>query len=253
VAGFAAAIFGGLIVTIVVAAVGGDLDDSLPPGALMAATFVQDVALVGAAILFARLSGPVVAEHFGLRRPRLLQSIGWIVVVYVLFLTLSAIWSEIVELPQEQEVLDQLGVRQSDVALAFGAVLVVLLAPLVEEFFFRGFFFRALRNWRGFWPAALATGTVFGLIHWETSAVGVIVPLAVLGFGLCLLYERTGSLYPCIAVHAVNNSIAFGVSVGWDWQIPILTAGSLAACAAVIAVAKRLWGAERLAAAGAAA
>jgi membrane protease YdiL (CAAX protease family) len=29
----------------------------------------------------------------------------------------------------------------------------------------------------------------------------------------CLVYERTGSLYPVIALHALNNAIAFGVTV----------------------------------------
>ena len=33
--------------------------------------------------------------------------------------------------------------------------------------------------------------------------------LAVLGVLFCLLYERTGSLYPGIALHAVNNSVAY--------------------------------------------
>ncbi len=47
------------------------------------------------------------------------------------------------------------------------------------------------------------------------------------GFGLCLLYWRTGSLYPCIALHALNNSLAFGVSQKWDWQIPLVMVGSL--------------------------
>ena len=81
-----------------------------------------------------------------------------------------------------------------------------------EEFFFRGYFFTALRSWRGMWPAALITGLVFGAIHAGSSDPAFLVPLGLLGMGLCLLYVRTGSLYPCIAAHALNNSIAFGAS-----------------------------------------
>ena len=51
---------------------------------------------------------------------------------------------------------------------------------------------------------------------------GLLVPLAVLGFGLCLIYAWTRSLYPCVALHAVNNAIAFGVTQDWTWQIPLL-------------------------------
>jgi membrane protease YdiL (CAAX protease family) len=60
------------------------------------------------------------------------------------------------------------------------------------------------------------------------------VPLAVFGFVLCLLYWRTGSLYPCITLHALNNSLAFGVSQHWTWQIPVLMVAALTLIAAVI-------------------
>jgi uncharacterized protein len=98
---------------------------------------------------------------------------------------------------------------------------------VAEEVFFRGYFFTALRNWKGVWPAAILTGLVFGAIHAGSAPIGYLVPLAVFGFGLCLLYWKTGSLYPCIALHAINNSIAFGVTQSWDWQIPLLVIGSL--------------------------
>ena len=46
-------------------------------------------------------------------------------------------------------------------------------------------------------------------MHVGSAPVLDLVPLAVLGFGLCLLYRYTGSLYPCIAAHSLNNSLAF--------------------------------------------
>ena len=36
-----------------------------------------------------------------------------------------------------------------------------------------------------------------------------------------MLYERTGSLYPCIGLHCVNNSVAFSSTQDWTWQIPV--------------------------------
>ena len=59
--------------------------------------------------------------------------------------------------------------------------------------------------------------------------------LAFFGFVLCLVYDRTGSLYTVIAVHAVNNALAFGSALGWDWQILPVAAGALA----VIAIGAR--------------
>jgi membrane protease YdiL (CAAX protease family) len=44
---------------------------------------------------------------------------------------------------------------------------------------------------------------------------------------LCLLYAKTGSLLPCIALHSLNNSLAFGVTQGWTWQVPLVMVASL--------------------------
>ena len=60
------------------------------------------------------------------------------------------------------------------------AFLVAVVAPIAEEFFFRGFFFGALRNWRGLWPAAIITGLVFGAIHVGSAEAAFLLPLALL-------------------------------------------------------------------------
>jgi membrane protease YdiL (CAAX protease family) len=62
---------------------------------------------------------------------------------------------------------------------------------------------------------------------------------------LCLLYARTGSLYPCIALHCTNNSIAFGVSQHWGWEIVGLLAGSLATITLLLGAVHRHFGADR--------
>jgi hypothetical protein len=49
----------------------------------------------------------------------------------------------------------QLGVNDSNAALVLVAVLVCVIAPMAEEFFFRGFLFGALRGYMKLWPAAL--------------------------------------------------------------------------------------------------
>jgi membrane protease YdiL (CAAX protease family) len=71
--------------------------------------------------------------------------------------------------------------------------------------------------------------------------VGLLVPLAVLGVGLCLIYAWTRSLYPCVALHAVNNAIAFGVTQDWTWEIPLLVVGATAvSLLIVVAIGRRL-------------
>jgi membrane protease YdiL (CAAX protease family) len=66
-----------------------------------------------------------------------------------------------------------------------------------------------------------------------------LVPLAALGVGLCLLYERTGSLYPSIGAHSLNNSVAFAaladLSIGEGIGLAV---AALVGIAAVIAFCK---------------
>ena len=63
----------------------------------------------------------------------------------------------------------------------------------------------------------------------RTKKIAFMIPIAVLGIGLCLLYHWTGSLYPGIALHALSNSIPLGVSLNWSWQIPVLIVCSILA------------------------
>ena len=69
--------------------------------------------------------------------------------------------------------------------------------------------------WRrmGPWLAALITGVVFGLIHGLSSPIEFLPPLALLGFVLCILRWRTGSIYPCFVLHATNNAIALELGI----------------------------------------
>lgn len=236
-----------VLATIIILAIAGpDGADDPPPGALISATFVQDLLLIGVAVLFARFAAgnlPTRAWHFGLRKPpRAWLSLGWLLVAYVGFIAFSAAWVAILGIDQEDELLDELGVDESAVALVFSALLVTVMAPLSEELFFRGFLFRALKGSAGLWVAAIVSGVIFGAIHLGSSPIGFVVPLMVFGFGLALLYQATGSLWPPIVLHAINNSIAFGVNQDWDWQILPLLGSSLAVLALVAFVLRRVVG-----------
>jgi hypothetical protein len=102
--------------------------------------------------------------------------------------------------------------HQKDIAEDFGAVpvqvlLIVIAAPISEEVCFRGFLFGGLRER---WPriaAALISGLIFGGLH-ATTGVSAVPPLIVFGFVLALLYEKTGSIWPGVLLHMLNNSVA---------------------------------------------
>jgi uncharacterized protein len=88
-------------------------------------------------------------------------------------------------------------------ALFLGAV----IAPISEETFFRGFIFAGLRKDYQFWIAAGIGSMIFAVGH---MVPGAILPLCVLGLLFAWLRERTGSIWPSIAMHMLNNALYFG-------------------------------------------
>lgn len=244
--GYAATFIATIVIVGVASAAGVDVQPDVPPDLDIALTFVQDVALFAAALLFARTVSRPSALDFGLRVPTdMRRAIGVLLAVWAAFFVFSREWTLILNLKEHSDLPERLGVNESTTNLLLVTVLVCVVAPVGEELFFRGFFFGALRNWRGTWPAALITGLTFGAVHYGSAPVGQIVPLAVFGVGLCLLYDRTGSLYPSVALHAVNNAIAFGAGTQhWRWWIVLLAmAGAVTAALAVAAAIGRLLGA----------
>ncbi len=80
-----------------------------------------------------------------------------------------------------------------------------LLTPLGEELLFRGVLYGWLRRW-GIVLATVISAVVFGLAH----GVNVVLPAAiVLGVFSALLYEKSGSIWPAVVSHAVNNTLIF--------------------------------------------
>ena len=231
------AVLGAALATLVAQLAGYDVSaGDPPPGVTITGTFFQDGALILSAWLLARLTAGVPTPgQFGLRGVALGKAVGWLFAAWVAFLAFSGVWAAALDVKENDDLPQELGADDSSTALFFVAVLVCVAAPIAEELFFRGFCFTALRRWIGVAGGAIATGVIFGLIHAGSADAVFLVPLGVFGALLCVLYHRTGSLLPCMVLHALNNSLALGVSQ--SWAAPQVVALMLGASAAVLAIA----------------
>jgi membrane protease YdiL (CAAX protease family) len=210
------AVVGVGVIALIVELAGVDTYGDSPPGVTIGGTYVQDFALIGSALVLARLLDPPAGpDKFGLRLTPLRPAVGWTLLCWFGFFAFAYLWSVALDITERDDLPDELGVDGSTTALVAVALLVCVVAPIAEELFFRGFCFTALRRRLGTLPAAAATGIIFGAIHLGGTDIEFIVPLMVFGFFLCLLYVWTDSLLPCIALHALNNALALGVSQDW--------------------------------------
>jgi membrane protease YdiL (CAAX protease family) len=222
------------VVQVIVAATGHTLPSS-GPGIALGGTLVQDVLLAGVAVLFASRIAPPKPGQFGLRAVPLGRAVGAAVAAYVAFLLFSVLYQAIFHPHGKQTVAKDLGADQGTFGMIAAGFMVICVAPVAEEFFFRGFFYRALRSRFSVLVAAVIDGVVFGAIHYTGAQTLSVIPvLAFLGFVFCMLYSHTGSIVPGIALHAINNSISYSVTVHSSSDVALaLGAGVVAACIVV--------------------
>jgi membrane protease YdiL (CAAX protease family) len=125
----------------------------------------------------------------------------WMLAAVFAYLLFAILYSALILEPEQEDIADGFGPVPVQVAL------IVFGAAIAEELCFRGLLFGGLRERLPRIPAALAAGTVFGLLHAFTG-LSAVPPLIALGFVFCLLYEKTGSIVPGILLHMLNNSVA---------------------------------------------
>ena len=95
-----------------------------------------------------------------------LAAVGWAALGLLTFYVFAAVYT-VVAARMEQTVAGDLGADQEDVRPGRGRLHDHLRRPFAEEFFFRGFFYGALRTRFTVLVAALINGVLFGAIHYE--------------------------------------------------------------------------------------
>jgi membrane protease YdiL (CAAX protease family) len=86
----------------------------------------------------------------------------------------------------------------------------VLIVPFYEETVTRGFLYRAFRGSYGALASTIATLCFSAYFHWSSMSRSLFTAacLGSLWVLLCIVRERTGSLWGCFLGHAVYNSLA---------------------------------------------
>jgi len=129
-----------------------------------------------------------------------------LIMPFLLVILLLCIWflSVLGYSPPPQPVFEVFMKEERSRVLLFLTIFVSVFGPIVEEMFFRGFMYSAIKKRLGVWAAAFLSASIFSILH--TNIVGFL-PIMALGVLLAYLYEKTGSLIASMAVHIVHNSI----------------------------------------------
>jgi len=142
-----------------------------------------------------------VLSRLGARRFKPSVALKWTAAAIGAYLLFAFLYSTLVTVPEQEDIADGFG----PIPVQF--LLIVIAAPISEEICFRGMLYGGLRERLPRVAAALLAGLIFGGLH-ALTGITAVPPLIFFGFLLALLYERTGSIWPCILLHMLNNSVA---------------------------------------------
>ena len=128
---------------------------------------------------------------------------GLLVMSYLLIMAHNIILTFMGVTTQGETIYNLFGNLDTPIWLIFVGI---VLAPFVEEMFFRGFLFAGFRQQFGWKKSALFTSAIFAVAHLQPAA---LIPTFILGFLLAYLFHRSNSIWPGIILHFFVNSIGF--------------------------------------------
>jgi membrane protease YdiL (CAAX protease family) len=150
-------------------------------------------------------------EALGWRRP-LRPALGATLLAYLIYIGCAVVLTALVQ-PEQEDVTRELGFNEGVFGAIAAGFLIIVAAPVSEEIFFRGFLFGGIRSKARFAVAAIVSASIWGLFHYTgPDSWGVCLQLAIFGVILAWLYERTGSIWPTIALHVFNNALAVAIT-----------------------------------------
>jgi len=208
--GAVAALFLGTLLALPVVWTSGGSDfDSLGWGARAAVQLCTAIGFLAVPFLFAKqIPGQVgwkqAAGRLGFHRFKVKAAAKWIGIGFAAYIAFAIAFALIFGAPKQDDIAGELGPYWSQI------LLIVILAPISEEVCFRGMLFGGFRTRLNLPLAAIGAGLVFGALHFSTG-VSAVPQLIVLGAIFAVVFEKTGSLWPAIIFHLINNAYALTI------------------------------------------
>lgn len=92
-------------------------------------------------------------------------------------------------------------------------LIIILLQPIAEEFFFRGFLLDKISSILGIIPAIIVTSILFGIAHISYGNIYPAITTIFVGLLFAYVVVKTNNLYSSIIAHVLYNLISFGTYV----------------------------------------
>ncbi len=128
---------------------------------------------------------------------------GLLVIVYVVIIIHNLILTALGVVTQGDAIFGLFSKLESPALFFFVGI---VMAPVMEEIFFRGFLFKGFRQKYGLKSALILSSFIFALSHFQFAA---LLPIFLLGGVLAYVYHRSNSLFPGMIIHFIINAWGF--------------------------------------------
>jgi len=167
------------------------------------------------AVVYARgvRSGLVNLGSLGVSGGRVLEAVGWGAFGAAVILIVAAVNGLALQALGQQDPQRDMFAWLRDrpiIDYVLAGLAVAVVAPVVEELFFRGYVLNAYLSAKGTRTAYLASAFAFALMHGLPTLFPAIF---VMGLVLAYLYRRTGTILASMVAHGINNGLAFAALV----------------------------------------
>jgi len=134
------------------------------------------------------------------------------IVIYLGFLNSLLPIPDWLNISQEGQYEMILNFLMTDGVIVYALIAIAVIPSVCEEILFRGYILRAFEKSWGIIVAILISGLFFGLFHLQAAN---LIPLATLGIILAVMTWLSGSIWPAIFAHFINNGMAVVVGINY--------------------------------------
>ena len=134
------------------------------------------------------------------------------IVIYLGFLNSILPIPDWMNLSQEGQYEMIINFLMTEGVLLYALLAIAVIPAICEEILFRGYILRSFEKSWGIITAILVSGLFFGLFHLQA---GNLIPLSTLGVVLATMTWLSGSIWPAIFAHFINNGMAVIIGINF--------------------------------------
>ena len=131
-----------------------------------------------------------------------------IIIIWPILMLVSLVSKTIFFEYSEQEIVKDIRISNSSTELLSVFIMIVIIAPIIEEIIFRGLIYRVFKGLFGTFFGAFVSSILFSFVHLNLLSFPY---LFIFGIILCVYYEKENTIITPILMHSILNGIMFGL------------------------------------------